>query len=146
MEAVAQQIVTDVGARRCSYSRDLITISRQSSPMVVGKEALRDLQGWLSPPDPSTNHNIACGAQHERTSLWLFKDNIFKEWELNGSLLWIHGKRTVLTRRGLIVPDGFFYSGLGEERPLVRHSIISSCTEAHILIQLCNHPAYRSST
>ena len=74
-------------------------MSRQSLPMVVGKEVLRDLQRWLSPPDPSINYNIACGAHHERTSMWLFKDDIFQEWESDGTLLWIHGKRTVLTRR-----------------------------------------------
>lgn len=73
IEAIAQQIVTDRSAHDW-------------------KKLLQDLRGWLSPPDPSTNHNIACGTQHERTSAWLFKDIMFKEWESNGSLLWIHGK------------------------------------------------------
>ncbi|KAH9038753.1 hypothetical protein EDB85DRAFT_1931959 [Lactarius pseudohatsudake] len=73
IEGIAQQIVTNVGARDW-------------------EQLLRDLRGWLSPPDPSTNHNIACGAQHERTSVWLFNDINFKEWESKGSLLWIHGK------------------------------------------------------
>ncbi|KAI9434649.1 hypothetical protein H4582DRAFT_762083 [Lactarius indigo] len=52
------------------------------------------LRGWLTPPDPSTNHTNACGTQHERTAAWVFDDNIFKEWESSqlGSLLWIHGK------------------------------------------------------
>ncbi|KAH9008479.1 hypothetical protein EDB84DRAFT_92310 [Lactarius hengduanensis] len=51
-------------------------------------------RGWLTPPDPSTNHTNACGAQHERTATWVFNDDIFKEWESprSGSLLWIHGK------------------------------------------------------
>ncbi|KAN0127782.1 hypothetical protein V8E53_014395, partial [Lactarius tabidus] len=53
---------------------------------------LNDLQGWLTPPDPSTNHNIACSSQHERTAVWVFSDNIYNEWESSGSLLWIHGK------------------------------------------------------
>ncbi|KAH8999644.1 hypothetical protein EDB86DRAFT_3242654 [Lactarius hatsudake] len=52
------------------------------------------LRGWLTPPDPSTNHTNACGAQHERTAAWVFNEDIFKEWESSksGSLLWIHGK------------------------------------------------------
>ncbi|KAN0141646.1 hypothetical protein V8E53_000108 [Lactarius tabidus] len=53
---------------------------------------LQDLQGWLTPPDPSTNHNIACSAQHERTAGWVFIEDLYKEWESSGSLLWIHGK------------------------------------------------------
>ena len=113
--------------------------------MVVGKEVLRDLQRWLSPPDPSTNHNIACGAQRENLDVVVQRHYLpgmgvrrhvaMDSWETYCSYT-----------ADLIVPDGFFCSGLGEERPLVRHSIGSSCTEAHILIQICNHPAYRSST
>ncbi|KAI9451423.1 hypothetical protein BJY52DRAFT_103284 [Lactarius psammicola] len=71
MEVIAQQIVTNVGARN-------------------SKDLLQDFRRWLSPPDPSTNHNIICSAQHERTAAWAF--NIFKEWELSGFLLSIHGK------------------------------------------------------
>ncbi len=65
----------------------------QSSHMIVGEQLLQDLRRWLTPPDPSTNHNIACDAQHERTAAWVFNEDIFKEWESSGSLLWIHGKR-----------------------------------------------------
>ncbi|KAF8261052.1 hypothetical protein EI94DRAFT_1667502 [Lactarius quietus] len=50
------------------------------------------LLAWLSPADPSTNHNIAQKAQHEGTALWLFEGRIVIEWKSAGSLLWIHGK------------------------------------------------------
>ncbi|KAH9012705.1 hypothetical protein EDB84DRAFT_929423 [Lactarius hengduanensis] len=52
------------------------------------------LRGWLTPPDPSTNHTNACSTQHDCTAAWVFDDDIFKEWESSqsGSLLWIHGK------------------------------------------------------
>ncbi|KAH8986442.1 hypothetical protein EDB92DRAFT_2105273 [Lactarius akahatsu] len=73
IEVIAQRIVIDVGARDW-------------------KHLLQDLRRWLSPPDPSTNHNIMCSAQHERTSTWLFKEVIYEEWESKGPLLWIHGK------------------------------------------------------
>ncbi|KAH9046347.1 hypothetical protein EDB83DRAFT_2317680 [Lactarius deliciosus] len=53
------------------------------------RESLRD---WQSPPDPSTNHVIASDCQHERTTEWFCKGNIFEEWKATGSLLWIHGK------------------------------------------------------
>ena len=76
---------------------------------------LQDLRVWLIPPDPSTNHNIACGAQHERTAAWVFHEHIFKEWESSGSLLWIHGKGTLLhsgVHTSLIVPT--FVAGSGK--------------------------------
>ncbi|KAH9077520.1 ankyrin repeat-containing domain protein [Lactarius deliciosus] len=50
------------------------------------------LRAWLSPVDPSTNHNIARKAQHKGTAVWLFQGNFFIEWKSTGSLLWIHGK------------------------------------------------------
>ena len=53
------------------------------------------LQSWLSPPDPSTNHNIARKAHHKGTTSWFFQGSIFKQWK-SSPLLWIHGKRTSL--------------------------------------------------
>ncbi|KAH9053583.1 hypothetical protein EDB87DRAFT_1690207 [Lactarius vividus] len=50
------------------------------------------LRAWLSPSDPSTNHNIARRAQHKGTAVWFFQCNIFIEWKSIGSLLWIYGK------------------------------------------------------
>ncbi|KAF8263087.1 hypothetical protein EI94DRAFT_1741814 [Lactarius quietus] len=50
------------------------------------------LRSWLSPADPSTNHNIARKAQHRGTAVWFFRGSVFLEWQSSGSLLWIHGK------------------------------------------------------
>ncbi|KAH9070974.1 hypothetical protein EDB83DRAFT_2313709 [Lactarius deliciosus] len=47
---------------------------------------------WQSPPDPSTNHNLACDYRHEGSAEWFFQDRAFEEWIATGSLLWIHGK------------------------------------------------------
>ncbi|KAI0262276.1 hypothetical protein BGY98DRAFT_1182286, partial [Russula aff. rugulosa BPL654] len=59
----------------------------------VKRNQLRlDLHRWLSPPDPSINHNIACGAHRKQRAEWFFQGSIFTEWKSNGSLLWLHGK------------------------------------------------------
>ncbi|KAH8982414.1 hypothetical protein EDB92DRAFT_1952306 [Lactarius akahatsu] len=50
------------------------------------------LRTWLSPSDPSTNHNVALNAQHEGTAMWFVQSSLFIEWKSTGSLLWIHGK------------------------------------------------------
>ncbi|KAH9022776.1 hypothetical protein EDB85DRAFT_353432 [Lactarius pseudohatsudake] len=52
----------------------------------------QDVRRWFSPPDPSANYNIAREAYQEGTAAWFFQGGIFKEWELVGSLLWVHGK------------------------------------------------------
>ena len=56
----------------------------------------RDVYTWLSPPDPSTNHNIACEAHHNGTAQWFIQGSTFSEWKALGSLLWIHGMRSFL--------------------------------------------------
>ncbi|KAH9073566.1 hypothetical protein EDB83DRAFT_82859 [Lactarius deliciosus] len=63
---------------------------------VIDSSQRQELRRWVSPPDPSTNHNIACDASHKQTADWFFEGNKIKEWKSTGSLLWIHGKRTPL--------------------------------------------------
>ncbi|KAH9012171.1 hypothetical protein EDB84DRAFT_970532 [Lactarius hengduanensis] len=52
----------------------------------------QDVRRWLSPPDPSVNYNTARESYQEGTAAWFLQGSIFKEWELVGSLLWVHGK------------------------------------------------------
>ncbi|KAF8492083.1 hypothetical protein F5888DRAFT_1860114 [Russula emetica] len=48
----------------------------------VKRNQLRqDLRRWLSPPDPSTNNNIACNAHHEGTATWFFRGSIYQDWK-----------------------------------------------------------------
>ncbi|KAI9453270.1 hypothetical protein BJY52DRAFT_1083587, partial [Lactarius psammicola] len=50
------------------------------------------LRRWVTPPDPSTNHNIACDIHHGGTAEWFIRCGVFGEWKSTGSLLWIYGK------------------------------------------------------
>ncbi|KAH9046682.1 hypothetical protein EDB84DRAFT_1673970, partial [Lactarius hengduanensis] len=59
---------------------------------VIDDRQQQELRRWVSPPDPSTNHNIACDASHKQTAEWFFEGSKIKEWKSTGSLLWIHGK------------------------------------------------------
>jgi hypothetical protein len=60
---------------------------------VTGEQLQKEVQSWLSPPDPSKNHNIAWASHHGGTATW-FTQGIFQDWKERGSLLWIHGKCT----------------------------------------------------
>ena len=62
---------------------------------VTGRQLRESLRKWQAPSDPSTNHNIACKLQHMGTAEWFCDGNIFEEWNVAASLLWIHGKRTL---------------------------------------------------
>ncbi|KAF8490817.1 hypothetical protein F5888DRAFT_1637925 [Russula emetica] len=56
-----------------------------------GIQSREKLRRWLSPPNPSINHNAACSNQHDGTARWFMRGNTFDEWKKNGSLLWIRG-------------------------------------------------------
>ena len=61
--------------------------------ILTGNQLRQDLRKWLSPSDPSINHNIACGALRKQRAEWFLEGSIFTEWKSNGALLWLHGKR-----------------------------------------------------
>jgi len=75
-----------------SLSLDLDSHSACSDNF-TGNQLRDNLLRWLSPPDPSTNHNIACKAHHNGTTQWFFQGNIFNRWKSTDAFLWVHGKR-----------------------------------------------------
>ncbi|KAF8263258.1 hypothetical protein EI94DRAFT_607040 [Lactarius quietus] len=93
------QTIADDGqeAKAIATNVELIVQKMADDVDDVKWSQLRDtLRRWQSPPDPSTNHNIASDRQHEGTAEWFIKDDKFEEWKVTGSLLWIHGKRALL--------------------------------------------------
>jgi hypothetical protein len=73
-----------------------LTFPCQNGLYVSGVQLQRDVQRWLSPPDPSTNYHFVWSSHHEGTSAWFLESDVFKKWKETGSLLWIHGKRMSL--------------------------------------------------
>jgi hypothetical protein len=52
------------------------------------------LHQWLSPPDPSLNHNAACKKRQPTTGEWFLTSDHFEEWKMSpNSFLWLHGIR-----------------------------------------------------
>jgi hypothetical protein len=88
--------------------------------ILPGNQSRETIHKWLSPPDPSTNHNIACGIHHKKTASWFFQGSIFQEWKSTGSLLWVHGKRSPRRFSPLTPSNTTLYcSWLGQEHSLV---------------------------
>ena len=77
----------------CMLSHNLISPNSGALHIISVSENRLSIHKWLSPPDPSTNHNMACGSRHKNTATWFFQGSIFREWKSSGSLLWIHGRR-----------------------------------------------------
>jgi murein tripeptide amidase MpaA len=93
--AVMQQVANDVDqVKRLSFSNHT-HIYMCGLTIHAENQVRQDLRTWLSPPDPSTNHNVACNAHHEGTATWFFQGSIFEEWKSTSSLIWLYGKRTL---------------------------------------------------
>jgi hypothetical protein len=97
----------------------------KGSDSFTGNQLRDNLLRWLSPPDPSINHNIAYKAHHSDTAQWFLQGNIFDQWKSTDPFLWIHGKRALflafIMRQPLII--SLFYSGFREKCRLVRPSL-----------------------
>ena len=107
------------------------------SNLLIGNQLRESLRKWVTPPDPSTNHNIACDLHHEGTAEWFSQGGIFAEWKSAGALLWIYGKRTFV----LLFPDSplitvYVLSWLWKEHSLVRHRSASTCVTSSSLYPL----------
>ncbi|KAH9957806.1 hypothetical protein BC827DRAFT_1385427, partial [Russula dissimulans] len=75
--------------------RTLVDMQKVASDM--NKFRRDKLQGevrrWLSPPDPSINHNMARNAHHNGSAEWFIHGNTFSQWKTGtGSLIWVYGK------------------------------------------------------
>ena len=93
---VIQQAANDLDEIKCSWLPHPPNVLSSRLDLLAGNQLIQLLRSWLSPADPSTNHNIAQKVQHDGTAAWLFRGQIIVKWKSNGSLLWIHGKRMFL--------------------------------------------------
>jgi hypothetical protein len=90
------KVVMDDGKASTSDIRQaLVTMEDMTNEInrIKRDQLQRDIRNWLSPPDPSTNHNIACDTHRSGSATWFTEGSTFDEWNSTGSLLWIHGKR-----------------------------------------------------
>lgn len=94
-KAAVQQIASDEPQGKCLSSIPPSSIAGASC-VLAAIQPRGDLHNWLSPPDPTKNHNLASKARHEGTARWFLDDSTFKQWKSTmspSSLLWIYGKR-----------------------------------------------------
>jgi hypothetical protein len=109
-----------------SWSRSIVRHLQTSLPLrseyFTGHQLRESLLRWLSPPDPSTTHNIACKARHDGTAQWFLQGGILNQWKSDGSFLWLYGIRASIKPFALrqFLTIFRFYSRLGEKCSLVR--------------------------
>ncbi|KAH9046075.1 ankyrin repeat-containing domain protein [Lactarius hengduanensis] len=88
LDKLTQEEARMIMAQVLKFTHDLMSATNEQN-----RDQLREKhRGWLSPPNPSVNHNVACNAHQGGTTAWLLPNDSFKEWQKGGSLLWIHGK------------------------------------------------------
>jgi hypothetical protein len=86
-----QQLVQGLDGKVDQGNRELspnpISLTLQTPQILAGNDLRDRLRIWLSPPDPSINHNIACDARHKGSAQWFFRGTIFNQWKSTGPFL-----------------------------------------------------------
>src|SRR6266702_692669 len=135
---IVQQTANNVDEIKCSSSPNRSRCSRLN--LLTGNQLKQLLRAWLSPADPSTNHNIARKAQHKGTAVLFFQDSVFIEWKSTGSLLWIHGKRAFLSAFfGLAPSDRLRFSQRALGKVLSGLLFLASFISGLILLQFLRY-------
>jgi hypothetical protein len=123
-----QKISDDLNKIRCPFSFGIVIREAETKPSISGDKLREKIQKWLSPPDPSINHNTACEAHHDGTAACFLEGPINNEWKETGSLLWTYGNRTVFFIFSTPITDGlWFRSGVRQEHSLVGDSSADLC-------------------
>ena len=119
---MTQQMMNKEDEEKRSLFLHLSPASSLGSIFFLVKQLRKDVRTWLSPPDPSTNHNIAGSVHHEGTAKWFFQGSIFDEWKSTPCLLWVHGKRTFLLFCHSV--SSHIFSRIRQKHPLVRNLFV----------------------
>jgi hypothetical protein len=93
---IMHQVASDLNKAKREPFFDVVVADWCHRDCPTGDSLQKDIFGWLSPPDPWKSHHAACKSRHRGTAEWFIHGNTFPEWrtsEVQGSLLWIHGKR-----------------------------------------------------
>jgi hypothetical protein len=94
MLVAMQEVVSEINKMKRTSHHPLFVLWRVNRS--TGDQLQKDARGWISPPDPSKNHAIARRIHYGESAAWFTQGPAFKEWDLTGGLLWIHGKRECL--------------------------------------------------
>jgi hypothetical protein len=113
-----QETANDINKIKRKSLRVTCETSRLNRLYLTGDQLQRDIRSWLSPPDPSGDHNGARRYYHDGTATWFTHGSIFEGWKTTGTLLWIHGKRKCSPTFTLALADVcllyYFVAGSGK--------------------------------
>jgi hypothetical protein len=109
---IMHQVASDLNKAKRKPFFDVVVAGWDDRDCPTGDSSQKDIFGWLSPPDPWKNHHAACKSRHRGTAEWFIQSNTFIEWKTSkvpGSLLWVHGKRSLIPGFSGSTETDFFF-------------------------------------
>jgi hypothetical protein len=94
------QFASDLNKAKRERFFDVMVANWDHGDCPTGDSLQTDIFRWLKAPDPWENHHAARKSCYRGTAEWFIHGNTFSEWrtsEVPGSLLWVHGKRLLIT-------------------------------------------------
>jgi hypothetical protein len=76
--------VEDALQRLDELTQETRTTVAEHSAVIRGVKhaaARERLRSWLSPPNPSINHDMACSAHRDGTATWFTHGTSFRDWK-----------------------------------------------------------------
>ena len=131
-----QTVSDELNKMKCS-SFCSIKVKETETKSTSDDQLREKIQRWLSHPNPSINHNTACKAHKDGTATWFLEGPMYKTWKETGketgSLLWVHGNRTVFRSSRATAADSlWFRSGIWQECSLVGDAQLNLIVVAYI--------------
>ena len=78
--------------------KDEVTEIKLEQRYFIADAHWKTIYQWLSPPDPSSNHNNSCLEHQPTTGDWFIDSNKFMTWKtVSNSVLWLHGIRKYIS-------------------------------------------------
>jgi hypothetical protein len=94
-----------IGALAREIKDDIVKLSDGVAKLQIEQKTFTEderrqkIYQWLSPPDPSSNHNSACKKRQPTTGAWFIESDEFKKWKMGpNSFLWLHGIRKYISQ------------------------------------------------
>ena len=137
-----QKVASDLNKSKRQSIFDIAITDWDHRDCLTGDDLQQDIFKWLSPPDPWKNHHIACESRHRGSAAWFIQGNTFSQWkasEAHSSLLWVHGKRSLMLSYYVFAETETFRSGRGKKCSLVRQTFDIPVLGTYCVGQLHNH-------
>ncbi|KAH9955019.1 hypothetical protein BC827DRAFT_910588 [Russula dissimulans] len=127
LDVLTKEEISMTVARNLKVAHDIdghMRVAKRATDELKWNQLQEKFRTWLSPPDPSINHNTAYKTQHSGTVIWFIQGNTLREWKQCGSLLWIRSYASPTASSSFFGINYFLHFAAGAGKSILCSAII----------------------